>query len=87
MSSWSGIEVHPSKCCRFFKKSLTGTKIPHISLFAVSKNKVRSDLFPGEDSLVLVDIIASLGHKLARHEVLSQVTCTVVVLLVLASAV
>ena len=68
--------VHPSKCCRFCQKNLTcsGTKTPRISLFKVVKNK---DLlaFTGTESVVVADIVESLGHVLHKHEELSQVSC------------
>ena len=72
--SLSDTEVHPSKCFRFCKKNLTRTKVPGISLFAVSKNK-ELVVFLWEDRLVLANIIALFGHKRARHEALSQVSC------------
>lgn len=68
--------VHPSKSCRFCKKSLTyiGSKVPRVSVFNVVKNKELL-AYTGTESVVLPDVVGSLGHKLQGHEVLSEISC------------
>ena len=60
----------------FVKKNLTcsGTKVPRVSLYSVVKNK-QLVAFTDSKSLILSDVVASLGHKLVRNELLSSVSC------------
>lgn len=48
--------------------------MPQVSLFNVVRNKQLVAL-TGTKSLILVDVVASLGHKLVRDEQLSSVSC------------
>ena len=72
----ANLALDRSKCCRFCTKNLTciGTKVPRISLYNVVKNKALL-AFTGTESLVLADVVESLGHKLLRNNQLSQVSC------------
>ena len=72
----ANLALDRSKCCRFYTKNLTciGTKVPRISLYNVVKNKALL-AFTGTESLVLADVVESLGHKLLRNNQLSQVSC------------
>ena len=60
----------------FVNDNLTcgGTKFPRVSLYSVVKNK-QSVAFTDSESLILSDVVASLGHKLVRKELLSSVSC------------
>lgn len=60
----------------FVKRSLTcrGSKGPRVSVFNVAKNKELL-AYTGMESVVLADVVESLGHKLQRHEVLSEISC------------
>ena len=60
----ANLALDRSKCCRFCTKNLTciGTKVPRISLYNVVKNKALL-AFTGTKSLVLADVVESLGHK------------------------
>ena len=74
----SRLGFHPSKSCRFCQKNLTclGTKFPRVSLFNAVRNKeLINATLKSEEVLVLCDVVASLGHKLLRHEELSDVSC------------
>ena len=72
----ANLALDHSKCCRFCTKNLTyiRTKVPRISLFNVVKNKALL-AFTGTESLVLADVLESLGHNLLRSNQLSQVSC------------
>ena len=72
----ANLALDRSKSCRFCTKNLTciGTKVPRISLYNVVKNKALLT-FTGPESLVLADVVESLGHKLLRNNQLSQVSC------------
>ena len=72
----ANLALDRSKSCRFCTKNLTciGTKVPRISLYNVVKNKALL-AFTGTESLVLADVVESLGHKLLRNNQLSQVSC------------
>ena len=72
----ANVEVQPSKYCRFCQKyvSCLGTKVPRVSLFNVVRNKQLA-AFTGTESLILADVVASLGKKLLRHKKLSAVSC------------
>ena len=65
--------VHPSKNCRFCKKSLTcsESKFPRVSVSNVVKKELLA--YTDTESVVLADVVGSLGHKLQRHEVLSEI--------------
>ena len=52
----------------------SGTKFPRVSLYSVVKNK-QLVAFTDSESLILSDVVASLGHKLVRNELLSSVSC------------
>lgn len=66
----------PSKFCRLCKKSVscTGTKVPRVSLFTAVGNK-QLVCFTNSESVVLADVVASLGHKLVKSPHLSSVNC------------
>lgn len=69
---------HPSKTCRFCQKNLTclGTKVPRVSLFNAVRNKeLINATLSSDETLVLADVVSSLGHKLLRNEELSSVSC------------
>ena len=73
-----GLGFHPSKSCRFCQKNLTclGTKVPRVSLFNAVRNKeLINATLSSEETLVLADVVPSLGHKLLRNEELSSVSC------------
>ena len=72
----SNTEFHPSRHCRFCNKSVTcsGTKVPRVSLYSVVRNK-QLVTFTDSESLILSNVVASLGHKLVRNELLSSVSC------------
>ena len=72
----SNVEFQPSRHCRFCKKNVTcsGAKVPRVSLFNVVGNK-QLVVYTGTESLILADVVASLGHKLVKDERLSSVSC------------
>ena len=67
---------HIFKFCRFCKKNVTclGTKIPRVSLFKVVRNKELVS-YTGGETVVLADVVASLGLDLVQNEKLSNVSC------------
>ena len=54
--------------------SCSGTKVPRVSLYNAVRNK-QLVVFTGTESVILADVVASLGHKLARHDQLSVASC------------
>ena len=69
------MEGHISKFCRFCKKNVTclGTKIPRVSLFKVVRNKELVS-YTGGETVVLADVVASLGLDLVQNKKLSDVS-------------
>ena len=60
----------------YVKKNVTcsETKVPRVSLYGVVKNN-QLVAFTDSESLILSDVVASLGHKVVRKELLSSVSC------------
>ena len=59
-----GLGFQPSKSCRFCQKNLMclGTKVPRVSLFnAVRNKKLINMTLSSDETLVLADVVSSLG--------------------------
>ena len=59
-----GLRFQPSKSCRFCQKNLTclGTKVPRVYLFNAVRNKeLINATLSSEETLVLADVVPSLG--------------------------